>query len=107
MIGRASTTHDRMARAARRSYLIETREAGARMQAVGSMRQLIALAVVALFGAVTAPAQGPSRNAGTATILQINDVYELTPVDGLGGLARVATLKKNIARGGSEPILVI
>jgi len=48
----------------------------------------------------------PPQNAPVA-ILQINDVYETVPVDGLGGLARVATLKKNLARTGATPLLVI
>ena len=41
------------------------------------------------------------------TILQLNDVYETAPVDGRGGLARVATLKQNLARAGETPLLVI
>ena len=47
-------------------------------------------------GPATAPAGGGSVVA--LTILQMNDVYELTPVSGgmEGGLARVATLRANL-----------
>ena len=48
-----------------------------------------------------------ARNAAPVTFLQINDVYSTVAVDGLGGLARVATLKKNLANAGRTPFLVI
>ena len=41
------------------------------------------------------------------TILQINDVYSTLPIDGVGGLARVATLKQNIAAAGRTPLLIL
>ncbi len=41
------------------------------------------------------------------TILQINDVYSTVPVDGVGGLARVATLKKQLTAAGRTPLLMI
>ncbi len=50
---------------------------------------------------------GAPRTAAPLTILQINDVYETLPVDGAGGLARVATLKKNMAAIGRTPILIL
>jgi len=42
------------------------------------------------------------------TILQINDVYEITPVEGgrSGGLARVATLRKQLLAEG-DPVLTV
>ena len=40
------------------------------------------------------PASSPRRRA-PLTILQINDVYSTVPVDGVGGLARVATSRSN------------
>ncbi len=45
----------------------------------------------------SAPAS-PSRDIVTATILQMNDVYEIMPLggSGLGGLARVAALRKQL-----------
>jgi 2',3'-cyclic-nucleotide 2'-phosphodiesterase (5'-nucleotidase family) len=47
------------------------------------------------------------RAAAQVTILQINDVYSTVPVDGLGGLARVATIKRQIAASGRTPLLMI
>jgi 5'-nucleotidase / UDP-sugar diphosphatase len=41
------------------------------------------------------------------TILQINDVYSTIPIDGAGGLARVATLKQQLAAAGRTPLLVL
>ena len=48
-----------------------------------------------------------ARSAAPVTFLQINDVYTTLPVDGQGGLARVATLKQNLAKAGRTPFLVI
>jgi 5'-nucleotidase len=50
---------------------------------------------------------GAPRSAAPLTLLQINDVYSTLPVDGLGGLARVATLKQQIAAAGRTPLLVL
>jgi 5'-nucleotidase len=47
------------------------------------------------------------RALAPLTVLQINDVYSTLPIDGLGGLARVATLKRNIAAAGRTPLLVL
>jgi 5'-nucleotidase len=47
------------------------------------------------------------RARAPLTILQINDVYSTLPIDGLGGLARVATLKQQLAKAGRTPLLVI
>jgi 5'-nucleotidase len=43
------------------------------------------------------------------TILQVNDVYEIAPLEGgkTGGMARVATLKKQYARTDSNTLLVM
>ena len=46
------------------------------------------------------------RVASPVTFLQINDVYSTVPIDGLGGLARVATLKQQLAAAGKTPVLV-
>jgi 2',3'-cyclic-nucleotide 2'-phosphodiesterase (5'-nucleotidase family) len=49
----------------------------------------------------------PRRNA-PLTLLQINDVYSIAPLEnGLGGLARVATLKQNLAQSGRTPFMVL
>jgi 5'-nucleotidase / UDP-sugar diphosphatase len=47
------------------------------------------------------------RASTPVTFLQINDVYTTVPIDGLGGLARVATLKQRLAAAGKTPVLVI
>jgi 5'-nucleotidase len=50
---------------------------------------------------------GSPRARAPLTILQMNDVYSTVPVDGLGGLARVATLKRRLAAAGRTPFLVL
>jgi 5'-nucleotidase / UDP-sugar diphosphatase len=47
------------------------------------------------------------RNQAPVTFVQINDVYSTVPVDGAGGLARVATYKRQLAATGRTPLLVI
>ena len=47
------------------------------------------------------------RDRTPVTFLQINDVYSTVPIDGLGGLARVATLKRQLAAAGRRPVLVL
>jgi 5'-nucleotidase len=50
---------------------------------------------------------GSPRVAAPLTFLQINDVYSTVPIDGVGGLARVATLKQQLAASGRTPFLVL
>jgi 5'-nucleotidase/UDP-sugar diphosphatase len=47
------------------------------------------------------------RNRAPLTLLQINDVYTTVPVNGIGGLARVATIKQQLQASGRTPFLVI
>ena len=47
------------------------------------------------------------RSSAAVTLLQINDVYSTVPVDGVGGLARVAALKQDLANAGRTPLLLI
>jgi 5'-nucleotidase len=68
--------------------------------------------LAALFACVVLSAQQPDdaaapRNRAPVTILQINDVYSTVPIDGVGGLARVASLKQQLAAAGRTPILVL
>jgi 5'-nucleotidase len=49
---------------------------------------------------------GP-RTQAPVTFLQLNDVYSLVPIDGLGGLARVATQKQQLAAAGRRPFMVM
>ena len=68
---------------------------------------LVSLAVAA--GAVSAQQAEPGSARGRAplTILQINDVYETGPVNGVGGLARVATIKKRLQQAGRTPLVLL
>jgi 2',3'-cyclic-nucleotide 2'-phosphodiesterase (5'-nucleotidase family) len=50
---------------------------------------------------------GSPRATAPLTILQLNDVYSTAPVDGVGGLARVATLKQTRAAAGRRPFLML
>jgi 2',3'-cyclic-nucleotide 2'-phosphodiesterase (5'-nucleotidase family) len=50
---------------------------------------------------------GSPRAAAPVTFLQINDVYSTVPIEGVGGLARVATLKQQLAASGRTPFLVL
>src|SRR5215510_3608650 len=51
---------------------------------------------------------GAPRQTAPLTLLQINDVYSIAPLpNDLGGLARVATLKQNLARAGRTPFMVL
>ncbi|MGB7220095.1 MAG: bifunctional UDP-sugar hydrolase/5'-nucleotidase [Vicinamibacterales bacterium] len=87
------------------------------------------LAVVAILAAIIGPAKaGPHvrplapsilhaqqqeddaaarRNRAPVTLLQLNDIYSTLPVNGLGGLARIATLKQQLTAAGSTPLLVL
>lgn len=47
------------------------------------------------------------RSRAPLTILQINDVYSTVPINGIGGLARVAALKQQLIKAGRTPLLVI
>ena len=72
-----------------------------------------ALAVAIFAAALSAPAAqqsddpGAPRAAAALTILQLNDVYSTVPVDGAGGLARVATLKQRLTRDGVAPLMLL
>src|SRR5438128_2289818 len=50
-----------------------------------------------------------SRRPATFTILHVNDVYEIEPVEvgHAGGLARVATIKKNLERTSSPLVMTL
>jgi 2',3'-cyclic-nucleotide 2'-phosphodiesterase (5'-nucleotidase family) len=49
---------------------------------------------------------GSPRRQAQVTLLQINDVYSTVPINGAGGLARVATLKQQLSAGG-QPVLLL
>lgn len=50
---------------------------------------------------------GSPRARAPLTLLQINDVYSTVPVDGFGGLARIATVKRRLVEAGRSPLLLI
>jgi len=71
---------------------------------------VIAAATAALAGcAATAPRPPAGPAPVTLTILQINDVYEITPVENgrWGGLARVATLREQLLNEDPDVVTVI
>src|SRR5437016_5406036 len=49
---------------------------------------------------------GSPRRQSQVTLLQINDVYSTVPINGAGGLARVATLKQRLSANG-HPVLML
>src|SRR5574342_421842 len=65
------------------------------------------LILVGLAGSL--PAATPAERSVRLTILQINDVYEITPVERgkKGGLARVATLRDRIAQESPHVVFVL
>lgn len=50
---------------------------------------------------------GSPRARTPVTFLQINDVYQTIAVDGLGGLAKLATIKQRLKAAGRTPLLVL
>lgn len=71
-----------------------------------SLAALLCLVVAAPAAAQFEEPSSP-RLQSAVTILQINDVYSTVPVDGLGGVSRVATIKKELQAAGRTPLLMI
>jgi 5'-nucleotidase len=76
------------------------------------MRSLLAPSTAALVLLLWLPslaAQESARQSAPLTILQINDVYTASPVDGgkAGGLARVAKLKQQLAAPNKTVLLLM
>ena len=78
------------------------------------MKKLLCLPVVAgllLFTSCNTAKKAATGDNGKIdiSIVQINDVYEIAPLDGgkMGGMARVATVKKEYQRKNPNTILVI
>ncbi len=76
------------------------------------IRPTIPIAATFLFGLLsqnlliqTAVAQGDQKVS--FTLLQVNDVYEITPVSGEGGLARLATLKKQLQAQNPNTYMIL
>jgi 2',3'-cyclic-nucleotide 2'-phosphodiesterase (5'-nucleotidase family) len=89
---------------------VETDALNVGPQARRLVRWLLVFAlVIAPVRAAHAQHEEPSspRAQLPLTILQINDVYSMIPVDGMGGVARVATIKNGLVAAGRTPLLVI
>ncbi len=71
-------------------------------------RVVLALAVL-LCAAVSLGAQTAAKQGVHITLLQVNDVYQISPVDkgARGGLARVAALRKNILKESKHTLLLL
>ena len=66
------------------------------------------VAAISILRVAAQPEEPGSPRARTpVTFLQINDVYATAPVEGAGGLARVAALKRQLADAGRTPFLVL
>ena len=50
---------------------------------------------------------GSPRRLSQLTFLQVNDVYSTVPVNDVGGMARVATLKKQLSQNGHPVIMAL
>ena len=59
--------------------------------------------------ATTPSPAAPAESVVRFTILQLNDVYEITPVEAgkRGGLARVATLRKRLLAANPNTFIVV
>jgi 5'-nucleotidase len=68
----------------------------------------LSLALAACTSRVPSVTQNPPAAGGPhVTILHLNDVYEITPVGDVGGLARVATLRERLARERGQVITTL
>ena len=66
------------------------------------------VAIVLIAGSYTGAQEPSSPTRGSQlTLLHINDVYETMPVDGEGGLARIATLKRRVREAGNSPLVTL
>jgi len=76
---------------------------------IAALRRLLAALLVATVTVLHAQQEeaGAPRAQAALTFLQINDVYATTPVDGLGGLARVATIRRRLSAGGHPVIMAL
>jgi len=74
------------------------------------MKRFVLAVLIAFVGCGRASAQSIEahpRDRAPLTFLQINDVYTTVPIDNVGGLARVATLKRQLAASGHRVVMVL
>jgi 5'-nucleotidase / UDP-sugar diphosphatase len=76
---------------------------------ITGLRRLLVALFVTTFAVLHAQQDEPGapRARAALTFLQINDVYSTTPIDGAGGLARVATIKRRLSAGGRPVIMAL
>ena len=88
---------------------IDTRPAFRERVLLWTASALFLLAVFTLLARPRPPATGGQTPARTVdvTILQLNDVYEMFPVDGRGGLARISTLRQRLESKNPNTIAVL
>jgi 5'-nucleotidase / UDP-sugar diphosphatase len=68
----------------------------------------MSLILTSLFASLLMPgSQQPAGTEVTFSILQLNDVYEITPTSGEGGMARVATVYKTLKQREPNSFVVI
>jgi 2',3'-cyclic-nucleotide 2'-phosphodiesterase (5'-nucleotidase family) len=77
-----------------------------------SRRTFLSLLVASLLFLGTFPslhAAAPVERSGRVTILQLNDLYDIMPVDKgkKGGMARIATLRDRIVKESPDAVLVL
>jgi 2',3'-cyclic-nucleotide 2'-phosphodiesterase (5'-nucleotidase family) len=76
---------------------------------ITGLRRLLAALFVTTLAVLHAQQDEPGapRARAALTFLQINDVYSTTPIDGAGGLARVATIKRRLSADGRPVIMAL
>jgi 5'-nucleotidase / UDP-sugar diphosphatase len=70
------------------------------------LKQLLFAAVMTTAVLAQQEELGSPRRQSQVTLLQINDVYSTIPINGIGGLARVATVKQRLSANG-HPVLLL
>src|SRR5712692_7407966 len=72
-------------------------------------RHAVLAVVLLVCAAVQLAAQAVPQRGIRITLLQVNDVYQISPVDKgtRGGLARVAALRKNILKESPHTLLLL
>jgi 2',3'-cyclic-nucleotide 2'-phosphodiesterase (5'-nucleotidase family) len=70
---------------------------------------LVVASLLFLTGLPSLQAAAPVERSGRITILQLNDLYDIMPVEKgkKGGLARIATLRDRIAKDSPDAVLVL
>ena len=70
------------------------------------LKQILVAALLTTAVVAQQEEQGSPRRLAQLTLLQVNDVYSTIPINGVGGLARVATVKQRLSANG-HPVLLL